>query len=76
MATDLDAPRYLEWSASCCVILLGTESDLLEDSALGTLAHVKGTSENGIKFQRGSFSSVSLEVFTDAGCASKVTDRR
>ena len=45
-------------------------------AALGILEHINGTSEYGITFQRGTLSSTSLEVFADAGYASKTTDRR
>ena len=45
-------------------------------AALGILEYINGTSEYGITFQRGTLSSISLEVFADADCASKATDRR
>ena len=44
--------------------------------ARGILEYINGTSEYGITFQRGTLSSISLEVFADADYASKVTDRR
>ena len=44
--------------------------------ALGILEYINGTSEYGITFQRGTLSSISLEVFADADCTSKATDRR
>ena len=43
--------------------------------ALGILEYINGTSEYGITFQRGTSSSISLEVFADADYASKATDR-
>ena len=45
-------------------------------AALGILEYINGTSEYGITFQRGTSSSISLEVFADADYASKATDRR
>ena len=45
-------------------------------AALGILEYINGTSEYGITFQRGTLSSIWLEVFTDADYASKATDRR
>ena len=45
-------------------------------AVLGILEYINGTSEYGIMFQRGTLSSVSLEVFADADYASKATDRR
>ena len=44
--------------------------------ALGILEYINGTSEYGITFQRGTLSSILLEVFADADYASKATDRR
>ena len=41
-----------------------------------TLEYINETSEYGITFQRGTSSSISLEVFADADYASKATDRR
>ena len=38
--------------------------------------YIDGTSEYGIIFQRGTLSSISLEVFADAYYASKANDRR
>ena len=54
------APRAIHWKA-----------------ALGILEYItdNGTSKYGIKFQRGTLSSISLEVFADADYASKATDR-
>ena len=40
------------------------------------MEYINGTSEYGITFQRGTSSSISLEVFADADYASKATDRR
>ena len=37
---------------------------------------IKGTSDDGITFQRGSLACVFLEVFADPDYASKATDRR
>ena len=45
-------------------------------AALGILEYINGTSEYGITFQRGTWSSISLEVFADVDYASKATDRR
>ena len=45
-------------------------------AALGILECINGTSEHGITFQRGTLSSISLEVFADADYASKATDWR
>ena len=45
-------------------------------AALGILEYINGTSEYGIAFQRGTLSSISLEVFADVDYASKATDRR
>ena len=45
-------------------------------AALGILEYINGTSEYGIAFQRGTLSTISLEVFADADYASKATDRR
>ena len=45
-------------------------------AALGILQYIIGTSEYGITFQRGTLSSISLEVFADADYASEATDRR
>ena len=45
-------------------------------AALGILEYINGTSEYGITFQRGTLSSISLEVFADADYASKTIDRR
>ena len=45
-------------------------------AALGILEYINGTSEYGITFRRGSLSSIPLEVFADADCDSKATDRR
>ena len=45
-------------------------------AALGILESIIGTSEDGITFQRGTLSGISLEVFADADYASKATDRR
>ena len=45
-------------------------------AALGILEYINGASEYGITFQRGTLSSISLEVFADADYASKATDRR
>ena len=45
-------------------------------AALGILEYMNGTSEYGIAFQRGTPSSIPLEVFADADYASKATDRR
>ena len=54
------APRAINWKA-----------------ALGILEYINGTtSEYGVKFQRGTLSGISLEVFADADFASKATDRR
>ena len=39
------------------------------------MEYISGTSENGITFQRGTLSGISLEVFADADYASKATDR-
>ena len=44
-------------------------------AVLGILAYIKGTSDYGIVFQRGSLGSISLEVFVDANYAPKATDR-
>ena len=44
--------------------------------ALGILEYIDGTSEYGITFQRGTLSSISLEVFADADYVAKATDRR
>ena len=44
-------------------------------AALGILEYINGTNEHGITFQRGTLSSISLEVFADADYASKATDR-
>ena len=40
------------------------------------MEYINGTSEYGIIFQRGTLSSISLEVFTDADYASMATVRR
>ena len=40
------------------------------------MEHINGTSEYGVTFQRGTLSSISLEVLADADYASKATDRR
>ena len=40
------------------------------------MKYIKGTSEYGITFQRGTLSGISLEVFIDADYASKATDSR
>ena len=54
------APRVIHWK-----------------TALGIFEYINGTtSEYGITFQRGTLSSISLEVFADADYASKATDRR
>ena len=45
-------------------------------AAIGILEYINGTSEYGIKLQRGTLSSISLEVFADADYASKATGRR
>ena len=45
-------------------------------AALGILAYINGTSCFGMKYQRGTAASISLEVFADADYASKATDRR
>jgi len=45
-------------------------------AALGILAYINGTSCFGITYQRGTAASISLEVFADADCASRATDRR
>ena len=39
-----------------------------------THTHINGTSEYGTKFQRGTLSSISLEVFANADYSSKATD--
>ena len=53
-------PRAIHWKA-----------------ALGILEYIiSGASEYDITFQRGSLSSLSLEVLADADYASKATDRR
>ena len=44
--------------------------------ALGILEYINGTSVYRITFQRGTLSSISLEVFADADYVSKATDRR
>ena len=44
--------------------------------ALGILEYINGTSEYGITFQRGTLSSILLEVLADADYASKATGRR
>ena len=44
-------------------------------AALGILEYINETSEYGIAFQRGSLSSISLEVFADADYASRAFDR-
>ena len=44
--------------------------------ALGILVDINGTSGFGITYQREISLGISLEVFTDADCASKATDRR
>ena len=40
------------------------------------MEYIKGTSEDGVTFRRGTLSSISLEVFASADYASKATDRR
>ena len=45
-------------------------------AALGILIYINGTSQYGITLQRGTPSSISLEVFADADYASKATYRR
>ena len=45
-------------------------------AALGILEYINGTSEYGVTFQRGTLSSISLEVFADVDYVSKATDRR
>ena len=45
-------------------------------AALSILEYINGTSEYGITFQRGTLSSISLEVFADADYASKAIDKR
>ena len=45
-------------------------------AALNILAYINGASGFGITFQRGTLTGISLEVFADADCASKATDRR
>ena len=45
-------------------------------AALGILEYINGTSEHGIACQRGTLSSILLEMFADANYASKATDRR
>ena len=76
MAINVDASRHLKRSASCCEIPYSAESYPLEGSPWGILEYINGTSEYGITFQRGTLSSISLEVFADADYASKATDRR
>ena len=43
-------------------------------AARGILEYINGTNEYGITFQRGTLSSISLEVFADADYASNATD--
>ena len=45
-------------------------------TALGILAYIKGTSGHGIIFQRALMDGLLMQVFADAGYASKATDRR
>ena len=45
-------------------------------AALGILAYIKGTSDFGITYQRGTLANIVLEVLADADYASKATDRR
>ena len=45
-------------------------------ATLGILEYIDGTSDYGITFQRGTLSSISLEVFADADYASKATDKQ
>ena len=45
-------------------------------AALGILEYINRTSEYGITFQRGTLSSISLEVLADADYVSKATGRR
>ena len=45
-------------------------------SALGILANINDTCGCSITCQRGKSIGISLEVFADADCASKATDRR
>ena len=45
-------------------------------TAFGILACINGTSKYGITYQRGTLSSISLEVFADADYASKAADWR
>ena len=45
-------------------------------AALGILEYINGTREYGITIQKGSLSSISLEVFADVDYASKATGRR
>ena len=46
------------------------------EAALGILEHIDGTSGYDITFQRGTLSSILLEVLADTDYASKATDRR
>ena len=73
MAIKIDASGHLQRSASCCAIL---PRAIHWKAALGILEDFSGTSDYGNTFQRGTLSSISLEVSADADYASKATDRR
>ena len=45
-------------------------------AALGILAYINGTFDFGITYQRGTLTSVYLEVFSDADYTSKATNKR
>ena len=46
------------------------------NAALDILAYINDTPGFGVVYQRETSSGISLEVFADADCATKVTDRR
>ena len=76
MAINIDASRYRQCSASCCEVLYSAESHPLDGIPWRLEVYINRTNEYGITFQRGTVSSISLEVFADADYASKATDRR
>ena len=72
MYINIDASRDLKFSASCCKIMYRAESSHLEGSPWH-LGLRNGTIEYGITSEIGTLFSISLEVFSDADYASKVT---
>ena len=76
MVGDFDTPRYFQRSSIRCELLFHAKSHSLESGARYSLAHINGTSDFGITYQRGALANISLEVFADADYTSKATDRR